>query len=28
VKNDTKVDLTKQKGPDRFSTQPVGSQAG
>lgn len=28
VKNDTIVDLTKQKGPDRFSTQPVGSQAG
>lgn len=28
VKNDTIVDLTLQKGPDRFSTQPVGSQAG
>lgn len=28
IKNDTVVDLTKQPGPDRFSTQPVGSQAG
>ena len=28
VKNDTVIDLTKQRGPDRFSTQPVGSQAG
>lgn len=28
VKNDTVVDLTKHPGPDRFSTQPVGSQAG
>lgn len=28
VKNDTVVDLTQQKGPNRFSTQPVGSQAG
>ncbi|WP_215875527.1 multiubiquitin domain-containing protein [Acidithiobacillus ferruginosus] len=28
VKDDTVVDLTKQKGPDRFSTQAVGSQAG
>lgn len=28
VKNDTVVDLTKQPGPDRFSTQAVGSQAG
>jgi len=28
VKDDTVVDLTKQHGPDRFSTQPVGSQAG
>lgn len=28
VKDDTVVDLTKQNGPDRFSTQAVGSQAG
>lgn len=28
IKDDTVVDLTKQKGPDRFWTQPVGSQAG
>lgn len=28
VKDNTVVDLTKQQGPDRFSTQPVGSQAG
>lgn len=28
VKDDTIIDLTLQKGPDRFSTQPVGSQAG
>ena len=28
VKNDTVVDLTKHPGPDRFSTQSVGSQAG
>lgn len=28
VKDDTIIDLTVQKGPDRFSTQPVGSQAG
>ena len=28
VKDNTVVDLTLQKGPDRFSTQPVGSQAG
>lgn len=28
VKNDTVIDLTLQRGPDRFSTQPVGSQAG
>lgn len=28
VKNDTVIDLTKQHGPDHFSTQPVGSQAG
>lgn len=28
VKNDTIVDLTKHPGPDRFSTQSVGSQAG
>ena len=28
VKDATVVDLTKQSGPDRFSTQAVGSQAG
>lgn len=28
IKDDTAVDLTKQPGPDRFWTQPVGSQAG
>ena len=28
IRNDTVVDLTQQKGPDRFWTQPVGSQAG
>jgi len=28
IKDNTVVDLTLQKGPDRFSTQPVGSQAG
>ncbi len=28
VKNDTVVDLTEHPGPDRFSTQSVGSQAG
>lgn len=28
VENDTIVDLTENKGPDRFSTQSVGSQAG
>lgn len=28
VKSDTVVDLTVQPGPDRFSTQSVGSQAG
>lgn len=28
VKNDTVVDLTEHHGPERFSTQPVGSQAG
>lgn len=28
VENETVVDLTLQKRPDRFSTQPVGSQAG
>lgn len=28
VKNDTEVDLNQQPGPDRFWTQPVGSQAG
>lgn len=28
VKDNTVVDLTLQKGPNRFSTQPVGSQAG
>lgn len=28
IKDDSVVDLTKQKGPDRFWTQPVGSQAG
>jgi len=28
VKDDTVIDLKKQPGPDRFSTQPVGSQAG
>ncbi len=28
VENDTVVDLTHHKGPDRFSTQSVGSQAG
>lgn len=28
VKNDTVVDLRKFPGPDRFSSQPVGSQAG
>ena len=28
VKNDTVVDLTEHRGPDRFSTQSVGSQAG
>jgi len=28
VKKDTVVNLTLQKGPDRFSTQSVGSQAG
>ena len=28
VKKDTVIDLRKQPGPDRFSTQSVGSQAG
>ena len=28
VENDRVVDLTKHLGPDRFSTQSVGSQAG
>jgi len=28
VKNETIIDLTEHPGPDRFSTQPVGSQAG
>lgn len=28
IKNETVVNLTRQPGPDRFSTQPVGSQAG
>jgi hypothetical protein len=28
VGNDTAVDLTQHPGPDRFSTQSVGSQAG
>jgi hypothetical protein len=28
VKNDTVVNLKKHPGPDRFSTQSVGSQAG
>lgn len=28
IKNETVVDLTKQPGPNRFSTQSVGSQAG
>lgn len=28
VKNNTVVDLKKNPGPDRFSTQSVGSQAG
>lgn len=28
VKNDAVVDLTEHPGPDRFSTQSVGSQAG
>lgn len=28
IKNDTVVDLRKFHGPDRFCSQPVGSQAG
>lgn len=28
VENDTVIDLTEHRGPDHFSTQPVGSQAG
>lgn len=28
IKNDTVVDLAARPGPDRFSTQSVGSQAG
>lgn len=28
IKNDTVVTLKETKGPDRFSSQPVGSQAG
>tara|TARA_R110000823_G_scaffold101329_10_gene217766 strand:+ start:1557 stop:1805 length:249 start_codon:yes stop_codon:yes gene_type:complete len=28
VENDTVIDLTEHPGPDHFSTQPVGSQAG